>query len=297
MPPWPPSPPQVAQKLITIADLLRSMGDYNSMLALLAGLDRGPIFRLKQTLEGVMSSKKHADQYNEMKTLTHHANSWANMRNTIKNANPPLIPYLGTPPCLDRSRPPSPPQACTSLTLFSLKRATQIGWLMVPPLPPPSAPLTQTDMINWKKCTLLAETMKKIKQYQLLGYNFTTVSQVQDKFDGATLTSLRPPDPPFSGLIALEALGTFSDDRMYELSNYLEPREGKERGDRPKLLDELQARVRPPTHPLDPHPLLGGGQETDPGGLCGAESHGRVAYPEGVLLSAQARPHHQGPEG
>lgn len=40
------------------------------------------------------------------------------------------------------------------------------------------------DLINYKKCMMLADTFKRVKQYQLLGYNFTLVQQIQDRFDG-----------------------------------------------------------------------------------------------------------------
>lgn len=44
-------------------------------------------------------------------------------------------------------------------------------------------------------------------------------------------------------LIELESSGTFTEEKYYELSYYLEPREGKDKGEKPKLLEEAQTKV------------------------------------------------------
>lgn len=116
--------------------------------------------------------------------------------------------------------------------------------------------------------------MKKIKQYQLLGFNFILIPSLQEKFDGslsdcsalsAKLSQVRSSQIVFrsgqgsqvtSGLlqfdqsqveltafleiVTLEATGAFLEDKLYELSYYLEPREGKEKGERPKLLEQFK---------------------------------------------------------
>ena len=41
----------VFEKLLMVADHLRTVGNYNGLMAIVSGLDRGPVYRLKLTLE------------------------------------------------------------------------------------------------------------------------------------------------------------------------------------------------------------------------------------------------------
>lgn len=75
-------------------------------------------------------------------------------------------------------------------------------------------------MINVRKAVMNAAVLKLVMQFQY-----------------QSATSIAKPDPDIqSHLLNLKSL---SDDECYELSNYLEPKEGKEPPPRPPILDEF----------------------------------------------------------
>lgn len=77
------------------------------------------------------------------------------------------------------------------------------------------------NLINWNKRHLISETIRQIRQYQLQAYIFTVVPWLRDNLSG------------FTNLI---------EDELYELSEWLEVRLGKERGPKPqKLIDAQRA--------------------------------------------------------
>lgn len=77
------------------------------------------------------------------------------------------------------------------------------------------------NLINWNKRHLISETIRQIRQYQLQAYIFTVVPWLRDNLSG------------FANLI---------EDELYELSEWLEVRLGKERGPKPqKLIDAQRA--------------------------------------------------------
>jgi hypothetical protein len=75
------------------------------------------------------------------------------------------------------------------------------------------------NLINWNKRHLISETIRQIRQYQLQAYVFTPVPWLQ--------TNLRE-------------VTVLTEDELYELSEWLEVRPGKERGPKPQLLVKIQ---------------------------------------------------------
>lgn len=170
-------------KFIEIANKLFEMNNVNAVMEIVSGLNRGPVYRLKQSWENVPGNLKKS--FEELKTLTDRSKNYFNMRKHLKNINPPLLPYLGI--------------YLTDLTFIEEGNNDEIKGL-----------------INFYKRHLISETIRSIKQYQLMAYNFEKIEFIQDK---------------------LRNIAVYDEDKLYELSEYLEPRAGKERGRRPSLLD------------------------------------------------------------
>jgi hypothetical protein len=79
--------------------------------------------------------------------------------------------------------------------------------------------LTEYNLINWNKRHLISETIRQIRQYQLQAYINSPVPWLQ-----ANLCSV----------------SVLSEDELYELSEWLEVRMGKERGPKPQILIKFQ---------------------------------------------------------
>lgn len=71
------------------------------------------------------------------------------------------------------------------------------------------------NLINWNKRHLISETIRQIRQYQWQAYVFTPVPWLQTN---------------------LMSVSLLTDDELYELSEWLEVRLGKERGAKPQAL-------------------------------------------------------------
>lgn len=76
---------------------------------------------------------------------------------------------------------------------------------------------TIDGLINFAKFRLVSQIIRRVQQYQLTGYDLTEHLPLQKML--LEVTSL-------------------DDDTLYEISHYLEPKEGKEPGDRPTALDK-----------------------------------------------------------
>uniref|UniRef100_A0A0N5APS1 Ras-GEF domain-containing protein n=1 Tax=Syphacia muris TaxID=451379 RepID=A0A0N5APS1_9BILA len=75
-------------KYIKIMKQLRSMGNYNSYLAVLSALESGPIRRLEWPKNCVDMLKEHS-------TVMDSTFSFKNYRNLLTESRPPCLPYLG----------------------------------------------------------------------------------------------------------------------------------------------------------------------------------------------------------
>ena len=134
-------------KFIKIAEALRKMNNFNTLMALIAGLNATSVFRLKWTkgevprnllvlfsdLEKVMSSEGNSAFY----------------RQVLQNVDPPTLPYLGV--------------YLTDLTFIEDGNPDYINGL-----------------INFKKRRLIYGVISRIQQYQQLQYNFYPVHQIQE---------------------------------------------------------------------------------------------------------------------
>jgi hypothetical protein len=181
------------QKLIDVANGLRNLGNLNGVMEIVSGLNRGPVYRLKQSWDDVPSSSKKI--FEELKGITDRQKNFANMRKYLKKVNPPCIPYLGL--------------YLTDLTFIEEGNQDLLNGL-----------------INFFKRHQVSETIRTIKQYQTKPYALEPVQFIQDKLQRARI---------------------FDEDTLYEMSEYLEPRPGKERGPKPAAFGLGQIKKKDPS--------------------------------------------------
>jgi len=81
------------QKLINVAEHLRVLNNFNSMLAIVSGLNNSAVYRLNYTRAEL--SEKALKTFDDIMQLMKTENSYRNYREALHNANPPIIPYLG----------------------------------------------------------------------------------------------------------------------------------------------------------------------------------------------------------
>ena len=126
-------------KLITIAEKLRELNDFSSLLAIIAGINSIAVHRLKFTQEGV--PQKSLDSFNELKSLMNSDNSYKNYREIIHSVSPPIVPYLGT--------------YLADLVFID-----------------DGNPDTVDGLINFRKREMVYKVIEEIQQYQQAPYQF-----------------------------------------------------------------------------------------------------------------------------
>jgi len=80
-------------KMVEVAEKLLEFGDFLSLMAVLAGLNEGPVFRLKFTLEDVPD--RNRESYKHMQDLMDAQKSYSKYRELLVSSNGVAIPYLG----------------------------------------------------------------------------------------------------------------------------------------------------------------------------------------------------------
>jgi hypothetical protein len=80
-------------KFIKVADCLRKMHNYHTLMAVLSGLNEGSIYRLKHTRAEI--PPRWAQTFQELQDLMKAEFSYRAYREELANAQPPCIPYIG----------------------------------------------------------------------------------------------------------------------------------------------------------------------------------------------------------
>lgn len=81
------------EKWLAVADICRCLNNYNGVLEITSALNRSAIYRLKKTWAKVCKQTK-AVMDRLQKTVSSEGR-FKNLRETLKNCNPPCVPYLG----------------------------------------------------------------------------------------------------------------------------------------------------------------------------------------------------------
>jgi hypothetical protein len=132
-------------KLITIADHLRKLNNFNSLMAILAGINSAAVYRLKWTISQLPEQSQQILQ--SLNELMHPSQAYANYRNAIHEANPPCVPFLGT--------------YLTDITFIEDGNPDYIKGL-----------------INYRKRELVFLVIREIQQYQQKRYSYELVDSI-----------------------------------------------------------------------------------------------------------------------
>ncbi|ORY03599.1 ras GEF [Basidiobolus meristosporus CBS 931.73] len=134
---------------ISIGERCRSLNNFNTLTAILAGLNSAPIHRLKRTWELV--NAKSIGTLDGLKKLMNSTKNFGEYREELHSVNPPCVPFLGL--------------YLTDLTFVEDGNPDHV----------PNHP----HLINIAKRAKCAEVIREIQQYQNSPYNLTTVPELQ----------------------------------------------------------------------------------------------------------------------
>ncbi|XP_069818942.1 ras-specific guanine nucleotide-releasing factor 2 isoform X3 [Dendropsophus ebraccatus] len=81
------------EKWVVVADICRCIHNYNGVLEITSALNRSAIYRLKKTWAKV--SKQTKALMDKLQKTVSSEGRFKNLRETLKNCNPPSVPYLG----------------------------------------------------------------------------------------------------------------------------------------------------------------------------------------------------------
>ncbi|XP_067827246.1 ras-specific guanine nucleotide-releasing factor 1 isoform X3 [Heptranchias perlo] len=81
------------EKWVAVADICKCLHNYNAVLMITSALNRSAIFRLKKTWLKV--SKQTKALIDKLQKLVSSEGRFKNLREALKNCDPPCVPYLG----------------------------------------------------------------------------------------------------------------------------------------------------------------------------------------------------------
>uniref|UniRef100_A0A8C1LX47 Ras protein-specific guanine nucleotide-releasing factor 2b n=1 Tax=Cyprinus carpio TaxID=7962 RepID=A0A8C1LX47_CYPCA len=81
------------EKWVAVADICRCLNNYNGVLEITSALNRSAIYRLKKTWAKVCKQTKAL--MDKLQKTVSSEGRFKNLRETLKNCNPPCVPYLG----------------------------------------------------------------------------------------------------------------------------------------------------------------------------------------------------------
>ncbi|XP_023816152.1 ras-specific guanine nucleotide-releasing factor 2 isoform X4 [Oryzias latipes] len=80
-------------KWLAVADICRCLNNYNGVLEITSALNRSAVYRLKKTWAKVCKQTKAL--MDRLQKIVSSEGRFKNLRETLKNCNPPCVPYLG----------------------------------------------------------------------------------------------------------------------------------------------------------------------------------------------------------
>lgn len=171
---------KVVTKIINIANHLRKLNNFNSLIAFVSAMNNAAVHRLKHTFQGLPQETQNLLE--ELKQLTSVSNSYANYRKAIHTTNPPCIPFLGV--------------YLTDFTFIEEGNSDLVT-------------KGENKLINFAKQELIYTVFEEIEQYQLTHYSLEFVEQL-----GAFLQQL-----PFNDEESLYKLSLLREPRSAPLSD------------------------------------------------------------------------------
>eukprot|EP01114_Cavostelium_apophysatum_P007694 TRINITY_DN1984_c0_g2_i1.p1 TRINITY_DN1984_c0_g2~~TRINITY_DN1984_c0_g2_i1.p1 ORF type:complete len:861 (-),score=245.93 TRINITY_DN1984_c0_g2_i1:206-2788(-) len=139
----------ILNRFIFVAQKCLELNNYNAVMEILSALNCSAVHRLRQTWE--LLPPKSVEVFDELVNLMDPEGNFANYRDALKKARPPIVPYLG-------------------LTLTDLVFISEGNPDILPDTP---------DLINWWKLNLIASIIKEMQHYQETPYNLEKVDSIQ----------------------------------------------------------------------------------------------------------------------
>ncbi|KAM9481619.1 ras-specific guanine nucleotide-releasing factor 1 isoform 2-T2 [Clarias gariepinus] len=128
----------VMEKWVAVADICRCLHNYNAVLEITSSLNRSAIFRLKKTWLKV--SKQTKTVIDKLQKLVSSEGRFKNLREALKNCDPPCVPYLG--------------MYLTDLAFIEEGTPNY----------------TEDNLVNFSKMRMISHIIREIRQFQQTSY-------------------------------------------------------------------------------------------------------------------------------
>uniref|UniRef100_A0A8C9W1S5 Ras protein specific guanine nucleotide releasing factor 1 n=1 Tax=Scleropages formosus TaxID=113540 RepID=A0A8C9W1S5_SCLFO len=128
----------VIEKWVAVADICRCLHNYNAVLEITSSLNRSSIFRLKKTWLKV--SKQTKAVIDKLQKLVSSEGRFKNLREALKNCDPPCVPYLG--------------MYLTDLAFIEEGTPNY----------------TEDNLVNFSKMRMISHIIREIRQFQQTSY-------------------------------------------------------------------------------------------------------------------------------
>uniref|UniRef100_A0A8C4PHI9 Ras protein specific guanine nucleotide releasing factor 2 n=1 Tax=Equus asinus asinus TaxID=83772 RepID=A0A8C4PHI9_EQUAS len=126
------------EKWVAVADICRCLHNYNGVLEITSALNRSAIYRLKKTWAKV--SKQTKALMDKLQKTVSSEGRFKNLRETLKNCNPPAVPYLG--------------MYLTDLAFIEEGTPN----------------FTEEGLVNFSKMRMISHIIREIRQFQQTSY-------------------------------------------------------------------------------------------------------------------------------
>uniref|UniRef100_A0A8C4F5G2 Ras protein specific guanine nucleotide releasing factor 1 n=1 Tax=Dicentrarchus labrax TaxID=13489 RepID=A0A8C4F5G2_DICLA len=128
----------VIEKWVAVADICRCLHNYNAVLEITSSLNRSSVFRLKKTWLKV--SKQTKAVIDKLQKLVSSEGRFKNLREALKNCDPPCVPYLG--------------MYLTDLAFIEEGTPNY----------------TEDNLVNFSKMRMISHIIREIRQFQQTAY-------------------------------------------------------------------------------------------------------------------------------
>nr|XP_019935183.1 PREDICTED: ras-specific guanine nucleotide-releasing factor 1-like isoform X2 [Paralichthys olivaceus] len=136
----------VMEKWVAVADICRCLHNYNAVLEITSSLNRSSIFRLKKTWLKV--SKQTKTVIDKLQKLVSSEGRFKNLREALKNCDPPCVPYLG--------------MYLTDLAFIEEGTPNY----------------TEDNLVNFSKMRMISHIIREIRQFQQTAYKIDNQPKV-----------------------------------------------------------------------------------------------------------------------
>ncbi|ELK36006.1 Ras-specific guanine nucleotide-releasing factor 2 [Myotis davidii] len=134
------------EKWVAVADICRCLHNYNAVLEIISSMNRSAIFRLKKTWLKV--SKQTKALIDKLQKLVSSDGRFKNLREALKNCDPPCVPYLG--------------MYLTDLAFIEEGTPNY----------------TEDGLVNFSKMRMISHIIREIRQFQQTAYKIEHQAKV-----------------------------------------------------------------------------------------------------------------------